>query len=365
MKQTIILLHIALFGLLAACSKSENKSGISSRLDSIMVAHKDFSGVVLVAKQGQPVYFKAYGFRDFETNAPMDTSSVFELASVSKAFTAMIIMMLEEEGRLSYDDSLSRFIPNLPYPGITIRHLLNHTSGLPDYQAVMDQHWDKSRVASNADNIAYLIQYRPPRSFEPGTRYEYSNTGYMLLASLAEQASGQDFLTLLQERIFSPLGMTMTSVRTKAEKDQLRNMAWGHIWVNERKAFIKADSFPAFNYTIWLGNRKGPGRISSTARDMLRWDRALYGTQLISDQTRTEAFSPALLKDGTHSMYGFGWDLEQDKTLGKIVRHSGDNPGYKTQFIRFIDQDYTIVLLCNNALEEFDDLTQQLQKSIK
>jgi CubicO group peptidase (beta-lactamase class C family) len=365
MKQTLKLGWVGLFVWLVACSPQEKPAEVAVGLDSVMAAYPDFSGVVLVAQRGQPVYVKSFGYRDFETQALLDTASVFELASVSKAFTAMIIMMLEEEGRLSYEDSVGKFIPALPYRGVSIRHLLNHTSGLPDYQAVMDQHWDKSQVASNEDNIAYLIQYHPEKNFNPGEKYEYSNTGYMLLASIAEKASGQDFLQLLQDRIFSPLRMSMTRVRTKTEKDKLPNMAWGHIWVEERGTFVKADSFPAFNYTIWLGNRKGPGRISSTARDMLRWDRALYGTQLVSEETLTEAFTPAKLNDGTSSFYGFGWDLEQDSTLGKVVRHSGDNPGYKTHFIRFLDRDYTVIVLCNNAHDKFDEIVNRLTTQIR
>ena len=266
-----------------------------------MNSMEDFSGVLLVAGQGKPIYHKAFGFLDFQNQTPLDTNAIFELASVSKQFTAMTIMMLQEEGKLNYDDSLKNFFPELPYRGITIRHLLNHTSGLPDYQATMDKHWDKSKVAGNKDCIAYLATYHPAKQFEPGAKYEYSNTGYLLLASIAEKASGVDFISFIRERIFKKVGMPNTDIRSKEAKLQLPNFAWGHIYVPEKKQYIPADSFPSSNYTIWLGNRKGPGRMSSTASDLLKWDQALYTTNLVSEKSFVEAFKPATLTNDSIS----------------------------------------------------------------
>src|SRR5262245_47346404 len=162
------------------------------KLDSLFSVQKDFSGVVLIAEKGDPVYYKAFGNREFEPLIPLQKTDIFELASVSKQFTAMIIMILKEKGKLNYDDSVSKYL-DIPYKGITIRNLLTHTSGLPDYQDIMDKYWDKSKVAGNTDCIDYLKKYAPPKRFEPGEKYEYSNTGYLLLASIAEKASGKDF----------------------------------------------------------------------------------------------------------------------------------------------------------------------------
>jgi CubicO group peptidase (beta-lactamase class C family) len=324
-KNCIPFLAILFF---ASCGPKDIKTG-ENKIDSLFNTAPDFSGVVLVADKGKPVYFKSFGYLDFKSKTPLDTTAVFELASISKQFTAMSIIMLKEEGKLNYDDSLKNFIPELPYTGITIRHLLNHTSGLPDYQNVMDQYWDKSKVAGNEDCIEYLIEYHPPMLFEPGSKYEYSNTGYMLLATIAEKASGKDFIEFLRGRIFKPVDMTNTDIRTKEEKLKLKNFAWGFIYVPEKKDFISADSFPSSNYTIWLGNRKGPGRMSSTARDLLKWDQALYTPNLISQESLQEAFSPATLTNDSISNYGFGWMIHQSN-IGKVVRHSGGNPGYST-----------------------------------
>ncbi|MBD2756349.1 serine hydrolase domain-containing protein [Spirosoma validum] len=359
------LLFIALF--IVSCTKPPTGSptSLNNTLDSLFASAPEFSGVVLMADKGKPTYRKAFGYKNFETKAPNTTSSIFELASLSKQFTAMIIMMLKQDGKLAYDDLIENYIPGLPYPGITIRQLLNHTSGVPDYQDVMDKHWDKRNVAGNADNIAYLIQYHPAKRFEPGTKYEYSDTGYMLLASIAEKASGQDFIELCRTRIFKPVGMTHTDIRTREDKIKLADMAWGHMYVPEKKRYVRADSFPQFNYAIWLGNRKGPGRISSTVDDLLKWDRALYTNQLVSQQTLKDAFIPAKLNDGTLTHYGFGWELKQSNKLGKIVWHDGDNPGYKTQIIRYVDGDKTVILLCNNAHEKLPVILKTIESLIE
>lgn len=339
-------------------------AGQQKKLDSICTKEKDFCGVLLVAEKGKIIYHKAFGYRDCSAKIPLQKSDIFELASVSKQFTAMIIMMLKEKELLRYDDLVEKYI-SIPYKGITIRNLLTHTSGLPDYQAIMDEHWDKAKVAGNADCIEYLNKFAPAKSFEPGTKYEYSNTGYLLLASIAEKVSGKNFIELCRQWIFRPLQMNSTDIRTLAEKAAVKNFALGHIYIKDRKQYVRADSFPSSNYTIWLGNRKGPGRISSTAQDLLKWDRALYSNKLVSQSTLEEAFTPMKLKDGSLSYYGFGWMLRADNTKGKLVYHTGDNPGYKTEIIRLINQQKTIILLNNNAHENFEKMVSAIEAVVQ
>jgi CubicO group peptidase (beta-lactamase class C family) len=339
---------------------SNNVFSQEVKVDSLFATQKDFSGVILIAENGKPIYHKAFGYREFADQIPLQTSDIFELASVSKQFTAMIIMMLKEKGLLNYDDSVSKYL-QIPYKGMTIRNLLTHTSGLPDYQEIMDKYWDKSKVAGNPDCIEYLNKYAPPKHFEPGEKYEYSNTAYMLLASIAEKASGKDFIELCRKWIFGKLKMKSTDIRTLEEKKATKNFAIGHIYVEERNKYVRADSFPSSNYTIWLGNRKGPGRISSTAADLLKWDKALYTEKLIKQSTLQDAFTPMKLNDGSFSNYGFGWSLRADSTLGKIVSHTGDNPGYKTQIIRYISKKKTLIVLNNNAHKDFNLIIRQLE----
>jgi CubicO group peptidase (beta-lactamase class C family) len=333
------------------------------KVDSIisnLASNNKFSGVVLIAENGKVKYNKAVGYIDYANHKPLNKYSIFELASVSKQFTAMTIMMVKEKGLLNYDDLVEKYI-NIPYKGMTIRQLLTHTSGLPDYQAIMDSYWDKSKVAGNDDIINYLNKYAPPKLFEPGEKYLYSNTGYVLLASILEKVSGRDFIEFCNTEIFNKLKMNHTAIRSLAEKATIKNFTLGHVYVSERNDYIRADSFPSSNYTIWLGNRKGPGRISSTADDLLKWDQALYTNYLLSQTTLEEAFTPMLLNNGAISNYGFGWDLIPEHN---IVWHNGDNPGYKTLIIRFLKTKTTLIVLCNNATDEFVNLTDQLKKII-
>src|SRR5260221_3228364 len=308
---------IVVFIFLIGCSRKENteKKSFPDQLDSLMMSVPDFSGVILVADKGSPVYHKAFGLANAETKMQMDTSSVFELASVSKQFTAMLVAMLQEAKKLNYDDPIEKYLPNLPYPNITIRHLLNHTSGLPDYQKLMDEQWDKTKVATNDDIIAYLKKFHPPELFKPNDKYEYSNTGYVLLGSIVEKTSGKDFILFCNEKIFRPLGMTSTNIRNKAQEDSIANFARGYILVPERKKYVLADSFPSSNYTIWLGGRKRPGRISSTTSDLLKWDGALRTGKLVTQDTMDKIFSPARLTSDSLSYYGFGWMLRNDPRI--------------------------------------------------
>lgn len=360
------LIHLTLSAAVAliffSCSKTTNPAhDLAIRIDSLFDTAPDFSGVVLVAENGVPLYHHAFGLRSAEAQIPLDTGDIFELASVSKQFTSMIIMMLKEEGKLSYEDSLLTYLPELPYHGITIRHLLTHTSGLPDYQNIMDAHWDKSKVAGNEDNIEYLVRYNPPTLFKAGSAYEYSNTGYMVLASIAEKVSGTDFTELCRSRIFKSLGLSYTDIRSGDQKKSIINFARGQIYVEEKDRYVSADSFPEFNYAIWLGKREGPGRISSTSGDLLKWDNALYTEKLVKRETLEEAFQPMQLTNGGISNYGFGWEISTSPRWGSTVSHTGSNPGYENEIVRYIDRHRTIILLNNNAHERKDELMNALK----
>jgi len=357
------LFAVLLLMMIGISYAQQKKSPLHLIMETVFDEADPFNGVVLIAKNGRVHIAEAFGTRDYESGQSMKTSDIFELASVSKQFTAMIIMQLQSKGKLQYDDAVEKYL-SIPYKNITVRQLLNHTSGLPDYQAIMDAHWDKSRVADNNDIIAYLNKYAPPSLFAPGEKYEYSNTGYVLLASIAEKASDQDFTYMLREWVFKKFKMVDTDLRTPSDKKQLKNLAFGHIKQTPTGRYLKADSFPSSNYTIWLGNREGPGRISSTAYDLLKWDRALYDPRFFSPEMKREAFASAQLNNKTLSHYGFGWELGTDEVLGKYVQHSGDNPGYKTEIVRYIDTDRTIILLCNNAHDRFEKFLDALKKYV-
>ncbi|MFD2202661.1 serine hydrolase domain-containing protein [Shivajiella indica] len=344
------------FGQLVYAQKSKMEEAMNKAEAS------GFSGVVWVAHQGKPIFTKAVGFRSFENQIPLQTSDVFEMASISKQFTAMLVMMCIEKGLLGVDDLAETYL-DIPYTGISVKNLLTHTSGLPDYQAVMDKHWDKSKIAGNPDILEYLRRYNPPMEFQPGEKYEYSNTGYVLLASIVEKVTGRDFVELSREWIFKPLGMSDTDIRTLDEKAKIPNFAAGH-QMDESGQFVNANKFHSSDYTVWLGNRKGPGRVSSTAADLMKWDRALYTTGLVSTDMLDLAYSSFVLNDGSLSNYGFGWDLSEDPKMGKVVSHTGSNPGYSNLIVRYIDKDFTFIMLNNNEHESRTDLEKSIREAI-
>jgi CubicO group peptidase (beta-lactamase class C family) len=348
---SIVLIFSCLFNSVQAQQRS-----FTADFDG--AAKSGFSGVVLVAEKGKAIFYETAGYRHFETKEKLRKTDIFELASVSKQFTAMIIMMLQEKGMLQYDDSIAKYV-KVPYPGIRIRHLLTHTSGLPDYQDIMDKHWDKSKVAGNPDILEYLNRYAPPALFVPGEKYTYSNTGYVLLASIAEKASGKDFVDMCREWIFKPIKMKDTDIRSLDEKAKVKNFAAGHL-KDSTGQYMNANKFHASDYTVWLGNRKGPGRISSTAKDLLKWDKALYTEKLVKQSTLQQAYTPYQLNNHSISNYGFGWQIGTDREKGNYVLHTGDNPGYKTIIIRFIDRKKTVIVLNNNASPDFNALVSTL-----
>jgi len=349
MRKYIVLLLI--FIKFTTCTSNKELEEIFNTAVS-----KNFSGVVLVASEGEIIFTGVNGKRDFKKNIPLKSSDIFELASVSKQFTAMMIMICKEKGLLSYDDLVEKYI-DIPYKGISIRNLLTNTSGLPDYQKIMDENWDKSKVAGNKEILEYLKKYKPKILFSPGEEYKYSNTGFVLLGSIVEKVTGKDFVEISKKWIFEPLKMYNTSIRSNEEKKELNNLAFGHK-KDSTDRFVNANKFLSSDYTVWLGNRKGPGRVSSNVFDLLLWDQALYTEKLTSKKTLLEAFTPYTLNNKKVSYYGFGWRLNKDPK-NKIVSHSGSNPGYKTRIVRLIDKRKTIIILSNNDFL-LDGLEQEL-----
>lgn len=323
------------------------KSKIHNYCDSLYKAGL-FNGNILIADKGYVVYKASFGKANEKTGQALNENSIFELASLSKQFTAMAVVILKEKGKLSFDAEIGKFLPELSfYKKVTIRNLLNHTGGLPDYMALMDTTFNKSKIATNNDVISSFVKYKPKKNFEPNTKYEYSNTGYALLATIIERVSGQTYADFLQENIFKPLNMKNSLVycRRKSPKN-LSNYAYGYIYMPHLKRNVIPDSFPEFKVVRWLDGVVGDGAVNSTVIDLLAWDRALYTEKLCSKESLKEIFSPSTLSDKTKSDYGFGWVLENNY-YKKIVSHQGGWPGYTTYIDRHIESDKTIIVLQN------------------
>jgi CubicO group peptidase (beta-lactamase class C family) len=341
---TIVLL---LIGFLAFGQNRSQK--IDSLLNSLYSKEK-INGNFLIAEKGIIIYSHSFGLANETTKDTLNENSIFELASCSKQFTAMAIMILKERGKLNLDDKIIKYIPELSnYNGITVRNLLNHTGGLPDYMELMDSIFDKTKIATNKDIISIFSKQQPKILFEPNTKYEYSNTGYALLASIIEKASGQSYAIFLQQNIFNPLQMTKSFVYTRRyTPKKIENYAFGYVYSDSLKKYFLPDELDETKMVIWLDGIVGDGCVNSTVIDLLKWDRALYTNKLLTEAGIKEVFELATLNDKSKTNYGFGWAIDDNADFGKIVNHSGGWPGYLTFIERHITHDKTIIILQNH-----------------
>ena len=346
MKQliTFIALYATLFTF------GQNRIHEIDNLLNSLYAKGQLNGNFLIAEKGQVLYKKSFGLANEETKQPLNENSVFEIASVTKQFTAMAIMILHEKGKLNLNDNLSKFIPELSfYKGITIRHLLNHTSGLPDYMELFEKVFDSSKIATNKDVISIFAQLQPKVLFAPNSKQEYCNTGYALLASIIERASGESYPDFLQKAIFKPLEMTNSFVyKRRLAPKKIDNYAFGYVYDESSKKYVLPDDVKETKFVIMLDGVVGDGGVNSTINDLLKWDRALYSNKLLSKKGVDEMFTMTTLNDSTKIKYGYGWEIDNHKEFGKIVYHGGGWPGYATFFARHISDDKTIIILQNH-----------------
>lgn len=308
------------------------------KIDSFLEQHRrtvNFQGNVLVRFKGNLIYSKAFGFSNPRAKSLLTEESVFQLASVTKQFTAMGIMILKEKGLLNYSDTIDQYIKNFPYKGITVKMLLNHTSGLPNYMWLLEHHWNKNKTPYNSDVMDLLAKHRLHLYFKPGTRFAYSNTGYVVLASLIEKVTGQRYDEFMEKNIFDPLGMENTYVySTSYGEDTMEHVNGYRHWGNHYRYIPN---------TINDGTVGDKG-IYSTILDLYRWDMGLYENTLVAEQTKKQAFEALELKNGNHYPYGFGFRLKESDGK-KMVYHYGKWNGFRTGIIRFIEDTSTIIIL--------------------
>ncbi len=359
MKKTVLL-------LLVVCSQFATAQNKVERLDSLFNAASKagtFNGNVLVAEQGKVIYENSFGVADEQTKQPIDLETIFELASVSKQFTATGIVLLKKQGKLDYDDKVSKYIPELGfYEGVTIRHLLNHTGGIPDYMELFEKYWDKSKIASNPDVINLLSLHKPAALFAPNQKFEYSNTGYALLATIIERASGQSFGDFLNKQVFKPLKMTRTLVyRSRFAPQKVANYARGYVSDSNGKKILP-DHSETERLAFYLDGIVGDGTVNSTLHDLLKWDRALYTNKLLNESDKALMYETPMTLDGKRTSYGFGFGVGDHAKYGKLVSHSGGWAGYISYIDRHIDTDKTVIMLQNNMLPESKNPIKEVRK---
>ncbi len=323
-----------------------------------------FNGAWLYAEGGEIVSKGAVGFRDPDDREPVREDSVFDLASVSKQFTAAAVMLLRREGKLALDDEITRFFPEIPYRGIKIRHLLNHTGGLPDYMDWFGEQYRKeNRILPNAAIVRFLCESGEEPVFAPGEQWEYSNTGYCLLAQIVEKISGVPFEDFLRKEIFEPAGMTATRVcHRRLDKCAIENLAMGLVLPLGGDRYMPADDDVSSSEVVTCDGANGDGLVHSNILDLFAWDRALREETVLTKEEQQLMYSPGKLNSGEISgdpededgdAYGFGWFVENDPALGLIVCHSGGWPGYSSWYERFVDADRVLVILrCRDVRDE-------------
>ena len=314
-----------------------------------------FNGAWLYAEDGRIVSKGALGFRDAENQLPMREDTIFEMASITKMFTAAAVMLLVRDGRLGLDDEYVKYFPDYPYPGVTVRHLLTHTSGMPEDFDTED--WvapvleNERRIPPCGEILRFIRESGEELDCAPGERFEYTDVGYCLLANLVEKLSGEKFEDFLKKNIFEPAGMKDSGIY-HTRRDGRPSDRFARNMVLEDGKYVPSDvSERTRGYVVGSDGLNGCDYLYTTVFDMLAWDRALREEKVLTLGEQKEMYAPVRLNsseeyaDEDGEGYGFGWGIVNDEALGLIVRHSGGMPGLGTWFERFVDADRVLVFM--------------------
>ncbi len=341
-------LLLALSGVLSSAQVSSNQ------IDAIFAPLKSSNApgaAVLVVRNGKPLFRRGYGVTDLRTKHEIDEHTNFRLASFTKQFTAACIMLLVRDGKLRYDDHLTDIFPKFPAYGksITIRNLLNHTSGLPDYEEILMKQYSNTpedKIPQILDaGVLKSLEQQTAGKFSPGSKWEYSNSGYAVLAMIVEKVSGKPFGQFLQERIFVPLKMNNTLAYEKG-KNEVSHRAYGH--TKEKDGWRETDQSPT---SAVLGD----GGVYSSIDDLEKWDRALREHTLLTESEMQPALTPvqptggpAKFASGKGVSYGFGWFLDPYRDHKRMF-HDGETIGFLTTIQRFPEDKLTVIVLANRT----------------
>lgn len=346
----LLLVLITSFLCISKISFSQDQA---QKIDDLLKKYNEyglFNGSALVAENGKVIFKKGYGFANMEWKVPNTPDTKFRIGSISKQFTATIIMQLVEEGKIKLDGKLTDYLPNYRKDTgdkVTIHQLLNHTSGIMPYTSMPNVWSDSLRNHYGQD---YMINHfhSGDLQFEPGTQYAYNNTGYYLLGAVAEKVTGKKLGQLLNERIFTPLGMTNTA----SEDAEV---------VIDKKAsgYLKFGKSFRLDPYFYMPNALGAGQMYSTVEDMVEWDQALYTNKILSEESKEKMFTPYL------GNYGYGWGIRTDTIKGtnevtKITTHSGGINGFNTLFIRLLKNKQMIAIFSNAGNAPLNEMAGEI-----
>lgn len=364
MKSKIVAILLAIVLIPQSCKKNKGSDLLSREVDDVfayaglfriikdyehekhdtldsyfktMCRENLFNGSILIAEKGKVIYENFSGYSRYETKDTLSVQSAFQLASVSKQFTAAAIMLLKERGLLNYSDTVQRFYPDFPYKDITIKQLLTHHAGLGNYMYFSSDSFDFSQSTDNRRLMEYIIHFKPPVYYQAGQRFDYSNTGYAILAAIVEKITQKPFEDFLNDEFFAPLQMKHTFVfdgdTKKLENRSFATCGYTFSWRKKEHT--------------WHDGVLGDKGIYSTAQDLLRWDQALYTNKILKQETLQEAFSPLCSDLDSSRNYGYGWRINILDNGYKEVYHGGWWHGYNTLFVRLPEDNRTIIILTN------------------
>lgn len=350
---------VLLTSLVSAQSRSDDPLSlkVDEAVTGLMREQKIPGDSLAVVRDGKVVKATGYGLANVELNVPVTPQSIFQSGSVGKQFTATAVMMLVEEGKVGLDDSITKYFPEAPqaWKAVTIRHVLTHTSGIPDIfgETEADSYskgiLDFRRDYTEAEFVRSFVTL--PLDFQPGEKWNYSNTGYMLLGVMIRRVSGQFWGDFMQQRIFQPLGMTSTTVISEGEivpnrssgyriiDGQLKNQEW---------------VAPSLNTTA-------DGGLYTNVLDLAKWDAALYTEKLLKRSSLEQMWTPVKLNSGKSYPYGFGWNIS-NANGHRVLWHTGGNQGFFVIISRYVDDRLTIIAM--NNLDEYHCDTVKLAGAV-
>lgn len=331
---------------------------VSNKLDSLLQRinkRNDFNGSLLVGKNGKIIYSNYIGYADFKSKEPIKPEDVFQLASVSKQFTAAAIMILYERNQLQLTDTVNKFFPNFPFEGVTIKNLLNHTGGLPKYFWVAEHKWNKEKAPTNSEMMELLASSNVQRYFKPGRNFDYSNTGYFVLASIVEKVSGMDYGTFVKKNIFDPLGMKSSfvysyendSVKTNQLAGYKLYRGWRHLKINS-----------TVNDAI-----VGDKNVYATSEDLFKWILGLNNGKLLSKESLDLMYAKGETIYGRKIPYGFGFRIKDTEGENTIYHHGKWN-GFRTGLTQYPEEDLVVIVLEHTSYNNITSLNKKVKKIV-
>ena len=330
---------------------------VRHKLDSLLKRiHKrhDFHGAVLVAKNEKIVYENQIGTADFKKKTPLNKESVFQLASVSKQFTAAAIMLLNERNQIKLTDTVNTYFPDFPYKAVTIKNLLNHTAGLPKYFWIAEHEWQQEKAPTNSEMMEFLESTDVKRYFKPGRNFDYSNTGYFVLASIVEKISGTSFSSFLKKNIFEPLQMDHSYVYS-FENDAIGEHQLDGYRLYRGWRHVKIPS--TVNDAI-----VGDKNVYTTAEDLFKWTKGLNSGSFLTKQSLALMYSKGESIYGRKIPYGFGFRIDTKEE--NSIYHYGKWNGFSTGLTMYLEDNLVVIVLEHTSFNALKSLNRKIKKIV-